>query len=469
MFRTALVWFRRDFRLHDNPALASAMQSADRVIAVYVHAPGEEAPWQPGAASNWWRHHSLVALEKALAEQGGRLIVRRGESLANLRALITETGADAVHWNRLYEPALRERDATIKCALKADGVAAHSHNSALLFEPWELQTQSEQPYRVFSPFWRNGEPRLRDARDPTAVPKGNWGGDALQSLPLADLGLLPKIPWASAFPEHWTPGEAGALDRLAEFAEGPVNRYHSRRDLPAEPGTSALSPHLHFGEISPQQALAAIRRQGPVSGEAQHFIRELGWREFAHHLLYHFPQTPDQALYQDKFGRFPWRKPDDYADDLRAWQRGQTGIPIVDAGMRQLWTTGWMHNRVRMIVASLLTKHLLIPWQEGAHWFWDTLVDASLASNTLGWQWAAGCGADAAPYFRVFNPLLQSQKFDAECAYLDRWVPELKHLPITTRHSPWTATPPPPGYPGPIIDLMAGRDRALAAYAKITG
>lgn len=468
MSHTALIWFRRDFRLHDNPALVAAMRSAERVIAVYVHAPDEEAPWQPGGASDWWRHHSLAALEKAIAGRGGRLIIRRGESLATLRGLINETGAQAVHWNRLYEPALRERDAAIKSALKAEGIAAQSHNSALLFEPWELQTQTDNPYKVFSPFWRNGEPRLQDARDPLAIPKGDWGGASITSLTLDDLDLLPTLPWAAAFPERWTPGEAGALDRLVEFAEGPVNHYKARRDLPAEPGTSSLSPHLHFGEISPQQALAAIRRQGPVSARAIHFIRELGWREFAHHLLYHFPQTPDQALYQDKFGRFPWRKPDDYADDLRAWQRGHTGIPIVDAGMRELWTTGWMHNRVRMIVASLLTKHLLIPWQEGARWFWDTLVDASLASNTLGWQWAAGCGADAAPYFRVFNPQLQSEKFDADGVYLKRWVPEVSSLPPKALHAPWTAAVPPADY-RPIIDLKVGRERALTAYAAIKG
>ncbi|MEC8849794.1 MAG: deoxyribodipyrimidine photo-lyase [Pseudomonadota bacterium] len=463
---TALVWFRRDFRLHDNPALVAALHDADRVVAVYLHAPDEEAPWQPGAASNWWRHHSLAALATAIAERGGRLTLRRGDSLAMLRELIRETGAQSVHWNRLYEPAIRARDEQIKAALKADGIIARSHNSALLFEPWSLKTQADQPYRVFSPFWRNGEPQLVNARTPEPLPNGDWAGHGLDSLPLDALGLLPTIAWDAAFADHWTPGESGALERLDAFVDDAVNQYRATRDLPAVPGTSGLSPHLHFGEISPQQALAAIKARGPVSGQAAHFIRELGWREFAHHLLYHFPQTPEQALYSDRFGRFPWRRPDDYADDLRAWQRGQTGIPIVDAGMRQLWATGWMHNRVRMIVASLLTKHLLIPWQAGAHWFWDTLVDASLASNTLGWQWAAGCGADAAPYFRVFNPQLQSEKFDADGAYLKRWVPEVRALPPKAMHARWTASAPPPGY-APIVDLKAGRERALAAYATL--
>jgi deoxyribodipyrimidine photo-lyase len=468
MSATALVWFRRDFRLHDNPALVAAMQSADRVIAVYIHAPDEEAPWQPGGASNWWRHHSLKALAEAIAGRGGQLVIRTGDSLATLKTLIAESGADAVHWNRLYEPALRARDEQIKTALKADGIVTKSHNGALLFEPWTLKTQADQPYRVFSPFWRNGEPQLVHARSPEPVPKGDWGGQDLDSLSLDALKLLPTIAWDAAFPEHWTPGEAGALARLDGFVDDAVNHYRATRDLPAVPGTSGLSPHLHFGEISPQQALAAITARGPVSTQATHFIRELGWREFAHHLLYHYPETPDQALYQDKFGHFPWRKTDDYADDLCAWQRGHTGIPIVDAGMRQLWATGWMHNRVRMIVASLLTKHLLIPWQEGARWFWDTLVDASLASNTLGWQWAAGCGADAAPYFRVFNPQLQSEKFDADGAYLKRWVPEVRTLPPKALHAPWTASVPPKDY-APIIDLKAGRERALAAYSAMRG
>jgi deoxyribodipyrimidine photo-lyase len=469
MSRTAIIWFRRDFRLHDNPALVAAMADADQVIPVYLHAPDEEAPWVPGEASNWWQHHSLKALGDDIAQRGGQLVIRKStDSLAALRALIAETGADSLHWNRLYEPAIRARDEAIKRELKADGVTVKSHNSALLFEPWTLQTQSNQPYRVFSPFWRNGEPQLRHARNPTAIPSGGWGGKGMDSLPLAALKLLPTIAWDGGFKTTWTPGEAGALAQLDAFAEGPVNRYHDRRDLPAVPGTSALSPHLHFGEISPQQALAALKSRGAVSAQAQHFIRELGWREFAHHLLYHYPETPHQALYQDKFARFPWRKPDDYADDLRAWQQGKTGIPIVDAGMRQLWATGWMHNRVRMIVASLLTKHLLIPWQEGARWFWDTLVDASLASNTLGWQWASGCGADAAPYFRVFNPQLQSEKFDTEGEYLQRWVPEIRDLPLKAQHAPWTAAAPPSNY-APIVDLKAGRERALAAYATIKG
>lgn len=469
MSRTAIVWFRRDLRLTDNPALTAALDTHDRVIPVFIDAPQEETPWAPGGASRWWLHHSLSALDAALQALDTALVIRRGGSLANLQTLLQETGAEAVYWNRLYEPAIRARDETIKSALKGQGIVAKSFNSALFFEPWALQTQGGQPYRVFSPFWRNGEPQLDRARTPQPAPSRSMAhGLSPVSTPLTELGLLPTLGWDAGFTSCWAPGEAGAQARLARFVEGPVEGYKQQRDLPAREGTSGLSPHLHFGEISPQQALAALRRQGPVTAQGAHFVRELGWREFAHHLLYHYPQTPDQALYQDKFTAFPWRSRAAYVDDLLAWQRGNTGIPIVDAGMRQLWTTGWMHNRVRMIVASLLTKHLLIPWQEGAHWFWDTLVDASLASNTLGWQWAAGCGADAAPYFRVFNPVLQSEKFDSETTYLHTWVPEIRALPPKARHAPWTAAVPPKDYRA-IVDLKEGRERALAAYAKIKG
>jgi deoxyribodipyrimidine photo-lyase len=471
MSRTALVWFRRDLRLADHPALHAALERAERVIPVFIHAPEEEAPWAPGAACRWWQHHSLAAFSKACAALGSPLVIRCGASLETLQALIAETGADLVVWNRLYEPAIRARDAEIKAALREAGVEAESFNSALFFEPWTVQTQSGQPYKVFSPFWRNAEPQLQKVRSPLPAPTSLRGPERpLSSEPLEALALLPRIAWDGGLHEAWTPGEAGALARLQAFADGPVEHYHDRRNLPAETqGTSGLSPHLHHGELSPQQALAALRARGPLSHQAEHFVRELGWREFAHHLLYHFPQTPEQALYHDKFAAFPWRKADDYAEDLRAWQRGATGIPVVDAGMRQLWHTGWMHNRVRMIVASFLTKNLLTPWQEGARWFWDTLVDASLASNTLGWQWAAGCGADAAPYFRVFNPVLQSEKFDPDAAYLDRWVPELKTVPLKHRHAPWTAAVPPKAYPAARVDLKASRDRALAAYGRIKG
>ncbi|TXH04453.1 MAG: deoxyribodipyrimidine photo-lyase [Nevskiaceae bacterium] len=472
---TVLLWLRRDLRLTDHPALLAACERHQRVVPVYIHAPDEEAPWAPGGAARWWLHHSLKALSESLAAAGSPLVIRAGDSLDTLRALADETGARAVYWSRLYEPAAIARDRRVKDALRRDGLEVESFNSALLCEPWTVKTGSGDPYRVFTPFWRNAVTRLAETRPQPAPTRIAGPAQAPQSLPLNALGLLPKIAWDDGLYAYCRPGEAAALERLDRFCEERIARYSAQRDVPGVAATSGLSPYLHFGEISPRQIVARAQAQAAAGGEAgllagsEHFIREVGWREFGHHLLFHFPQTPDQPLYADKYGRFPWRAPADYADDLRAWQRGRTGIPIVDAGMRQLWATGWMHNRVRMIVASLLTKNLLIPWQEGARWFWDTLVDASLANNTLGWQWSAGCGADAAPYYRIFNPVLQSAKFDPQGVYLRQWLPELAALPDDALHAPWEkpALLAGTGYPLPIIDLAASRDRALAAYDAI--
>jgi deoxyribodipyrimidine photo-lyase len=474
---TAVVWFRRDLRLADNPALAAACAQHARVLPVFLWAPEEEAPWAPGAAARVWLHHSLAALAARLAERGAALVLRRGPTLASLLELARATGAQAVYWNRLYEPALRARDEKIKSALRESGLQAHSFKAALLAEPWELATGAGEPYRVFTPFWRALEQRLHAHHErglqPLPEPQRLAPPAPLPaSLPLAALELLPKVRWDEALIAHWQPGEAGAWARLERFCAGALGGYKTRRDFPAEPGTSRLSPHLHFGEISPAQIAARVERvcaQAPdARAGAQAFLRQLGWREFAHHLLYHYPQTPEAPL-NARHADFPWRAPADCAAELERWRRGRTGIPIVDAGMRELWATGYLHNRVRMIVASLLIKNLLVSWQEGARWFWDTLVDADLANNTLGWQWVAGCGADAAPYFRIFNPVLQSQKFDPEGAYLQRWVPELAGLQGPARHAPWTATAPPRAYPAPLCDLAATRTRALAAYARITG
>ncbi len=455
--KTALVWFRRDLRLHDNPALTEALKRHSRVVPVFIWAPEEENPWAPGAASRWWLHHSLTALNASLTKLGAPLIVRKGHSLATLRALAKETGAESVFWNRLYEPAVIKRDKKIKEALRGDGLTAESLSANLWFEPWESKTLNGDPYRVFTPFWKQLRPRL-PAREPLPAPK-KLQGSASESESLGSLNLLPRIPWDSGFRNVWTPGEAGALKRLDEFCKKAVGQYQERRDFPSELVTSRLSPHLHFGELSPVQIFARVQRllaQETGTGvlkNAEGFLRELAWREFAHHLLFHFPQTPQKPMY-DKFANFPWSK--DTGADLKRWQQGQTGIPIVDAGMRELWATGIMHNRVRMIAAGLLTKNLLIPWQQGARWFWDTLVDADLANNTLGWQWVAGCGADAAPYFRVFNPVLQSRKFEA-AAYIRRWVPELATLADDEIHEPRE----------PIVDLANSRERALMAYQKI--
>lgn len=482
---TALVWLRRDLRLTDQPALHHAAQQYDRIVPVYIHAPEEEAPWQPGAASRWWLHHSLTAHAAALAQLGSPLVIRRGESLASLRQLVAETGATAVYWNRLYEPMVIARDARIKDALRSDGLTVESSNSALLFEPWQLKTGNGAPYRVYSPMFRNAESRFAELRPLLPAPAAlSAPAKPLHSETIESLGLLPSIPWDRAFYQHWQPGEQGALMKLERFAAAAIASYKDQRDQPGVEGAvSRLSPHLHYGELSPNQAyIRAQQAESELSsagahGNIHHFVKELGWREFSHHLLYHFPHTPEKAMYA-KFDAFPWRDAEDYASDLQAWQQGKTGIPIVDAGMRELWATGIMHNRVRMIVASLLTKNLLIPWQEGARWFWDTLVDASLPQNSLGWQCAAGCGADAAPYFRIFNPVLQGEKFDADGVYVKRWVPELARLPAQFIHQPWEA----PGevrraagiaidscYAKPIIDLKQSRDRALSAYAKIKG
>jgi deoxyribodipyrimidine photo-lyase len=474
---TALVWFRRDLRLADNPALAAAVEQAERVVAVYVHSPDDDGDWRPGAASNWWLHQSLVGLDEALRRRGLALTLRRGPAAAALLALAAETGATQVYWNRVYEPALVARDRTLEAELQAYGLACEGFNGALLFEPWEVRTAQGGPYKVFTPFWRVGQSMLDRLPAPLAAPRRLRGpARSPHSEPLGALGLLPRVPWDEGLAAHWAPGEPGAHARLEAFCAGALEDYAAARNRPDLAGSSRLSPHLHFGELSPRQCVAAVRNAlvdrpaARTSGAA--FLRELGWREFAHHLLHHFPRTTDAPL-DERFARFEWAR-DDAA--LEAWRRGRTGYPLVDAGMRELWATGWMHNRVRMLVASLLTKNLRQPWLEGARWFWDTLVDADLANNTLGWQWTTGCGADAAPYFRIFNPVLQAERYDPQRAYLRRWLPELARLPDAWIHRPWQA---PPGvlteagvelgstYPRPVVDFAASRLAALAAYARI--
>ena len=475
MPNTSLLWLRRDLRLADNPALAAALEGADRLLPVYIHAPEEEDPWQPGAASRWWLHHSLTALGAQLAERGSRLVIARGETLGTLRRLIQASGAGSCHWNRVYDPALIGRDTRIKQALRADGIDCRSHNAALLFEPWQIKTGAGEPYRVFTPYWRRCQREL--ARLPAPLPAPGTlppVPDGVDGLSVEVLDLLPRIPWDDGLRECWRPGEAGARELLERFIDGALEGYQDGRDLPARAGTSRLSPHLHFGEIGPRQIVARLAAAGLTGDDADAFVRELGWREFSHQLLYHFPQTPDTPL-NPRFADFPWRD-GDTEPLLQAWQRGRTGIPIVDAGMRELWHTGWMHNRVRMIVASLLTKNLRLPWQSGARWFWDTLVDADLANNTQGWQWSAGSGADAAPYFRIFNPVRQGERFDPDGVYVRRWCPELAHMPKRWLHQPWAAPADVPrdarvnlgrDYPRPIVDLAKTRAEALAAYDQI--
>ena len=486
-----LLWFRQDLRLADNPALAAAIGRGGPVVPVFILDDAGEGEWLPGGASRWWLHHSLAALAADLEHRGLRLILARGDSSGELRRLVRATGAGAVYWNRRYEPAARARDAAIKAAFAADGLEAKSFNAALLFEPHTIQNKQGRPFQVFTPFWRH----CLALPMPEPVASGKVEHASLMapaewpaSLELAQLSLLPTIPWDAAFGKLWTPGEAGAQARLKRFLRGDVvHAYDTQRNLPAVEGTSGLGPHLHWGEIGPRQIAAAVRALGkaagtdPASNGARVFLSEVGWREFAYHLLFHFEHTPAKPLRAD-FERFPWAEDADGAK-LRAWQRGQTGYPIVDAGMRQLYATGWMHNRVRMIVASFLVKHLRLPWQQGAAWFWDTLVDADLASNTLGWQWSAGCGADAAPYFRIFAPVTQGERFDGAGNYVREWVPELAKLPDKFLHAPWTAPeslrefarvklgPASEGgnYPQPMVDHAEARAEALAAFKALRG
>lgn len=464
----ALIWFRNDLRLADNPALRAALEGGFTPVPVYIHAPDESAQGAPGAASDAWRHRSLAALDSALLARGTRLRRFVGPSLATLQTLVAATDAQAVFWNRRYEPALEKRDASIKAALRGQGIEAHSFNSALLFEPWTLSTQQGTPFRVFTPFWRSALANWRTPEAwaaPVSIPTTDAGP---AGVPLDALKLPPARGWDTAFWEHWTPGEQGAEAALEAFTDGALRGYAVDRDRPDRIGTSRLSPHLHFGEIAPWRVVAALEAQrSAASGrDIDMAIKELGWRDFAHHLLHHFPDTTRDSFNQ-RFKGFGWAPAT--PAKLKAWQRGRTGVPIVDAGMRELWATGWMHNRVRMITASYLTKHLRYHWHHGATWFHDTLVDADLASNTMGWQWVAGTGADAAPYFRVFNPVTQSEKFDSDGRYIARWVPELAALPVPLRFAPWRDPQAlrrvAPDYPPhPIVDLAAGREAALQAY-----
>jgi len=474
----SIVWFRQDLRLADNPALAAAVSAGGPIIPLYIFAPEEEGSWIPGAASSWWLHQSLKSMAEDFRGGGSSLLFRKGPAETVLRELVRETGAAAVFWNRRYEPACIVRDSAVKEALRRNAVRAESFNSSLIFEPWDLKTQAGGPYQVFTPFWKAARRRTAPPL-PREAPK-TWRifPGKLASLALEDFHLEPKVPWDGGLREAWEPGEKGAQHELDRFLDSGLLDYPEKRDRPAVAGTSRLSPHLHFGELSPRQVWQALqqrasqdRRPGIQRG-TEGYLRQLGWREFAYHLLYHFPETVDRPL-RKEFERFPWKRD---PESLRAWQRGQTGYPIVDAGMRELWKTGWMHNRVRMIVASFLVKDLLQPWQEGARWFWDTLVDADLANNTLGWQWTAGCGADAAPYFRIFNPVSQGEKFDSKGGYVRRWVPELAKLPDEFLHRPWEAGLEllnksgvflGENYPYPIVDHAAARALALHALGTI--
>lgn len=467
----ALIWLRNDLRLADQPALQAALDEGYAPICIYIHAPDEEGEWAPGAASDAWRHRSLKALDADLRSRGSRLRLFFGPSLQTLQTVAMACDAEAVFWNRRYEPAVEKRDAEIKRRLRAQGLRVDSFNGSLLFEPWTLSTKQGGPYQVFTPFWRAALAAWRPAPVRDAPKRIEDVGDGPDGVALEALKLAPARYWDAGFWEAWTPGEAGAREALEVFADGALRGYREQRDRPDRIGTSRLSPHLHFGEIAPWRAAAEFDRlrSAATAADIDAYLRELGWREFAHHLLHHFPDTAQRNL-NPRFDKFAWAERDPAT--IEAWRRGLTGVPIVDAGMRELWHTGWMHNRVRMVAASYLCKHLRQHWLEGARWFWSTLVDADLANNTLGWQWVAGTGADASPYFRVFNPVAQAEKFDPDGAYIAKWVPELAKLPAPARFAPWTqpalAAKLAPDYPPqPIVDLGEGRDAALAAYRAL--
>ncbi|MFK7889700.1 MAG: deoxyribodipyrimidine photo-lyase [Granulosicoccus sp.] len=476
---TGIVWFRQDLRLADNPALREACKACSRVLCLFIDDPAEQTVSQLGEASRVWLHHSLLALDASLQAKGNSLLLLKGDSLSLLRDTALQANASRIYWNRCYDPQTIARDKVIKAELQE--LQPKTFNAILIFEPWQNLKGDDSPYRVYTPFWRaaaakleSGETNFKPGASPRQIPglAKSRAAKLSAGVALDELGLLPDRPWHQSMMQPWEAGEAAAMQRLKSFLKSPVNAYDSSRDLPATSGTSRLSPHLHFGEISPRQILHQLlgkRTLEDLSDGELVFAKEILWREFAYSLIFHFPHTVDEPL-DERFRQFPWAE--ETAENLRAWQRGQTGVPIVDAGMRELYATGWMHNRVRMIVSSYLIKNLLVPWQEGERWFRNTLVDADLASNAMGWQWSAGSGADAAPFFRIFNPVLQGEKFDKQGEYVKQWVPELAEIPVKFVHKPWELPESERlalDYPEPLVDLKATRQRALDAFAKIKG
>jgi deoxyribodipyrimidine photo-lyase len=443
----AIVWLRDDLRIADNPALVAAVEHGGPVVVLYLLDEESEGIRALGGASRWWLHHSLVSLAHDLGQLGVSLTLRRGPAATELPALVAEVDAGAVYWNRRYGLAARDIDAALKTALHDEGIEAHSFQGSLMFEPWTVQTGSGEPFKVFTPFWRAclSRPEPREplpAPERLAAPDVAPGSDALDSWQ-----LLPTRPdWAGGLRDAWTPGEPAALDALEEFATGHLADY-GQRDFPSQEATSRLSPRLRWGEVSPFQVWHRMQADLPVASrdQAQGFLRELVWREFNHTVLFANPHLATKN-YRPEFDAFPWA--DRPEADVDRWRSGTTGVPLVDAGMRQLWTTGWMHNRVRMVTASFLVKNLLVDWRVGEQCFWDTLVDADEANNPANWQWTAGSGADAAPYFRVFNPELQASKFDGHRNYVREWVPEVDG----------------DDYPEPMVDLKQSRREALDAY-----
>lgn len=464
----AVHWFRQDLRLEDNPALTAAVRHP-RVLPVYILDDVNTKENPIGSASKWWLHHSLISLKDSL---NGNLSFYKGNPLKILKQLIDAFAVSAVYWNRCYEPWRIERDAKIKISLKQQGIYTESHNASLLWEPWTIKKSDQTPYKVFTPFYRKGCLGSWPPRRPIPQPqKKEFIKDVKSSISINKLDLLPTVRWDRSIKPHWKVGELGAKKRFQTFIDQGLENYREGRNRPDKPFVSRLSPHIHFGEISPNQLWYSVKAMGK-DPNIDHFCSELGWREFSYSQLYHYPDLPKKNL-QTKFDPFPW------VEDqvlLLAWQKGNTGVPMVDAGMRELWQTGFMHNRVRMITGSYLVKNLRLDWRHGERWFWDTLLDADLASNSASWQWVAGCGADAAPYFRIFNPITQGQKFDPCGNYIRKYIPEIKEIPNKYLHQPWEAPDSVlqtagvilgESYPFPIVDLKRSRAAALQAFQSL--
>lgn len=473
--QSSLMWFRQDLRIKDNPALDHAAKQGD-VLPIYILDDENAREWKMGGASRAWLHHALEDLNKSL-DSSLQIFVGKADEI--VPKLVKDFDIKNVYWTRCYEPWRMERDKKIKTTLNDNDINVESFNASLLWEPWTVRKDDGDPYKVFTPFYRKKclavEPPSRPSNKKREISfiKDKHG----DRVTIKTLGLLPKtLEWHHEIEQEWDISEAGAHDRLATFLEEGLAHYKKGRDFPGTDYVSRLSPYLHFGQISPNQVWYAVKdfalENEAVKTDADHFCSELGWREFSYNLLYHFQDLPEKNL-QDKFDRFPWANNDKH---LKAWQKGQTGCPIVDAGMRQLWQTGYMHNRVRMIVGSFLVKNLRLHWHLGEKWFWDCLVDADLANNAASWQWIAGCGADAAPYFRIFNPVTQGQKFDPEGDYVRRFAPELKDMPDKYLHNPWDAPDDvlekagvilDKTYPRIIVDLKASREAALDAFQSL--
>lgn len=467
---TTIVWFRKDLRIHDNLALFEASKHG-AVLPVFIWSPEEEVYDRFAQASQWWLHHSLKSLANQLQQMGLSLILRKGSSLSILKEIIKESNADALYFNERYEPSIRSRDKEITNVLATDHVEVKTFHSQTLFEPLTIKNKDQQPYKVYTPFWK----QCLKMNVPLPLPKPSASvapKEHLDTLSLEDLALLPTHPWHQKHMPYWTPGESGAIEQLQTFINDGISQYKTNRDFPSKRNTSFLSPHLAWGEISPKMIWHSLLNSKPDDEDVEAFLRQLVWREFSYDQLLQMPHSVNRPI-RSEFNAFPLQE-DEHL--FTCWKKGMTGYPIVDAGMRQLWETGWMHNRVRMIIASFLVKHLFIPWTKGADWFTQTLVDFDVANNTMGWQWVAGCGIDAAPYFRIFNPILQGEKFDKDGEYIRKWVPELAALPTKYLFAPWKA----PQhilresgielgvtYPFPLIDHQFARERALHAYHSI--